>query len=138
MELVKYEKEDYALLLEWFAQYSWTPCDQACIPVHSYFVVRDGAKIGFSCFLSTDCSVAIMGMTISDKNAKNKTEAIDFLTSNLIEIAKKDGYDYLHYYTDSEVMVDRMEKQGLKVTDRGTAYILIGDLGGGRTKFFEE
>lgn len=79
-----------------------------------------------------------MGMTIADRTAKNKAAAIDFLTSNLITIAKKDGYKYLHYYTDSEVMVDRMEKQGLKVTDRGTAYILIGDLGGGHTEFFEE
>lgn len=138
MKIVKYKKEDYEILLKWFAQWEWTPCDAGCIPNNSYFVTRDGKPIAFSCFLATDCSVAIMGMTLADKEARGRKEAIDLLIQHMIDTAKKQGYKYLHYYTDSEVMVDRMEKQGLKVTDRGTAYILVGDLGGGRTEFFEE
>lgn len=138
LEIIKYTKADYKVLLEWFAQWEWTPCDADCIPTNSYFIVRDGKKVAFSCFLATDCSVAIMGMTLCDKEARGRGEAVDALIKHMIASAKSQGYKYLHYYTDSEVMVDRMERQGLKVTDRGTAYILIGDLGGGRTEFFEE
>lgn len=138
MELIKYTPKDYTTLLKWFSQYEWTPCDEACLPANSYFVVVGGQKVAFSCFLATDCSVAIMGMTIADKEARGKGAAVDFLTQNIMKIAKEQGYKYLNYFTDSKAMVDRMEKQGLKVTDRGTAYILIGDLGGGNVDFFDE
>lgn len=138
MELVKYEKTDYPLLLEWFAQYEWTPCEEECLPVNTYFVVKDGKKVALSCFLATDSIVAFLGITIADKNARGRGEAVDFLLKNITRLAAEQGYKYMNYFTDSLPMVERMEKQGFKVTDRGTAYILIGDLGGGNVDFFDD
>lgn len=138
MQIRKYNQEDFHILEKWFNQWGWQACEPECVPSNSYFVTIDDKEVAFSCFLATDCAVAIMGITISDRESRNKTKAIDYLTQNILEKAKDLGYKYIHYYTDTKAMVKRMQKQGMKVTDNGTAYVLIGSLGGTRTKFFEE
>lgn len=138
MQIRKYNQEDFHILKKWFDQWGWQACEPECIPENGYFVLLDDKEVAFSCFLATDCAVAIMGVTISDKQAKDKSKAIDYLTQNILQKAKELGYKYIHYYTDTKAMVKRMEKQGMKITDNGTAYVLIGSLGGDRIKFFEE
>lgn len=139
LSLVKFNRDLFPVLQEWFSKWNWTECDLETLPENSYFVQRDGQLIAFSCFLKTDSNLAIMGFTISNPDAVGKSEAIDWLLTQLFGIAEELGYKYIHYYTDSKPMVDRMEsKHNFLVTDNASAYILLKSLGGKNIDFFDE
>lgn len=139
LSLVKFNRDLFPVLQEWFSKWNWTECDLESIPEESYFVEREGNLIAFSCFLKTDCNLAIMGITITDPEAKGKSEAIDWLLGQLFSRATELGYKYIHYYTDSKPMVDRMQsKHDFLVTDNASAYILLKSLGGKNIDFFDE
>lgn len=138
MRIRNYKREDFPILQNWFKQWEWDECDPETIPVNSFFVEVDGSPVVFSCFLATDCNMALMGITLSDRQYKDKTPAVDFVLAHLLTQCKEKGYKYLNYYTNTPYMVQRMKKQGLKVTNHGKTWVLVGSLGGERTKFFEE
>jgi hypothetical protein len=142
LELVKYENEDYPLILEWFAKYNWAPCDADCFPVNTYFAVKDGRKLALSCFMATDSTIAFMGITLTNRDEGSpaeQSEAVDFLLKEIAQKAKEQGYNYLYNFTESRAMVYRFRKQGFRVANRGISYSIVGDLTNtGRTKFFEE
>jgi hypothetical protein len=138
LTIKKYRKAHFGILLEWFAGYSWTPCDEGTIPKNAFFVCRDGVPIAFSCFCATDCNVAIQGFTIADPEAKDRGNALDFLLAKVLDTAAEKGYKYIHYSTDNKAMVERMKKQGLMVTDDASAYLMVGSLGGKQTQFFDD
>lgn len=137
--MVKFNPDLFPVLLEWFEKWDWTPCDLETIPNNSYFVAREGELIAFSCFLATDSNLAIMGFTIANPEAEDKSAAVDWLISELLAKATQQGYKYIHYYTDSDPMVKRMQNQhSFTVTDNASAYILLKSLGGKNTDFFDE
>lgn len=139
LSLVKFNPDMFPVLLEWFAKWEWTPCDLETIPNNSYFVARGDELVAFSCFLATDSNLAIMGFTIANPEAQDKSAAVDWLISELLAKAAQQGYKYVHYYTDSEPMVKRMQNQhGFLVTDNASAYILLKSLGGKNIDFFDE
>lgn len=134
----KYNREDFPILQEWFRGWDWSECDPETIPTEAYFICRGEELIAFSCFCKTDCNVAIMGFTLANPVARDRSEAIDTLLNFIVSRARELGYKYMNYCTDNPNMVERMQKQGFIVTDNATAYILLGELGGTKGKFFDE
>lgn len=127
LSIRQFTSEDLPTLHKWGDQWNWGNIPLSHIPKNSFFVLRDGKEVAFSGFASTDCGIAIMGFTVSDRTVKD-SEAVDFLVEFLLKKAKEFGYEFFHYYTNSKPMCDRMEKQGLTVTSRNNAYILMGAL----------
>lgn len=142
MEIIKYNSEHYSLLLKWFVDYEWSPFPKTSISPNSFFVFQDNKPVAYSSIYFTyGTDIALLGFTIAnkhiDKNIRN--ECIDFLMKHIENYTKQNGYNYIHYYTDANPMVNRLEqKHGYLVTDRGSAYILAKSLNGGNLGFLDE
>ena len=130
---------DYEIIKIWFSEWEWSAPELDQIPEESWIVYINEIPVAFSCFAKTDTSAAIMGFTIARKNKiDGQSEALDYLVNHIFFRIKECGFKYLQYYTDSLSMVNRMEKLGMEVTDRGTAYILLKNISGNNHKFYDE
>lgn len=130
---------DYELIKIWFSEWEWSAPELDQIPSESYIVSVNEIPVAFSCFGKTDTSIAIMGFTIARKDKiSGKSEALDSLINHIFKRVGECGFKYLHYYTDSAIMVDRMEKLGMQVTDRASAYILLKNISGSNHRFYDE
>jgi hypothetical protein len=141
LKIKKYRDEDFHILENFFKQWEWTPCDKATIAKNAYFIYYKNSPIAFSNFATTDTNVAILGFTISDKNADKYllSQALDMLLVYLFDKAKELGYEYMHYATDSVPMVKRLDRLKLmQITDNATGYLLTGSLSGKSIDFFDE
>jgi RimJ/RimL family protein N-acetyltransferase len=140
-EILQYEKHDYPILLQWFKDYEWTPCEEKSIAKNAFLVFHDGTPIAFSNFAETDTNICMLGFTISNSNYEKTIvrEGLDQLMVFLFNKAKELGYDYIHYATDNVPMVKRLERLNLmQVTDNATGYLLTGSLTGKSIAFFDE
>jgi hypothetical protein len=140
LSVKKFDKTfDYEIIKIWFSEWEWSAPELDQIPEESWIAYVNEIPVAFSCFGKTDTSIAIMGFTIARKNrVEGQSEALDRLIEHIFSRVKECGFKYLHYYTDSLSMVNRMEKLGMEVTDRGTAYILLKNISGNNHKFYDE
>lgn len=130
---------DYEVLKSWFDSWNWTAPNLPMIPNNSYFVIRDDELVAFSCFLTTDTNMALMGYTIVNRSCNRRLEALDFLLEFLVAEAKNQGFEYMQYYTTTKGMVSAMEKQGFVSCSSGKdVYLLVKNLGGEFIEFFDE
>jgi len=130
---------DYEIIKIWFNDWGWTYPELDQIPEESWIACINDVPVAFSCFGKTDTSIAIMGFTISRKeHIENKNEAIDTVINHIFNRVKECGFKYLHYYTDHVGMVLRMERLGMQVTDRASAYILLKNIQGTNCTFYDE
>jgi len=126
-QIIKFDKtRDYELLCSWFDQWNLKHPELDQLGEESWIIYLNGIPIAFSCFAKTDTKLAIMGFTIARKeHIEGKSEAIDKLINYIFKRVNDCGFKYLYYFTDTKVMVDRMERLGMTITDNGNAYILI-------------
>jgi hypothetical protein len=140
-QILQYEKSDFPILLQWFKDYEWTPCEEKSIARNAFLVFHDGTPIAFSNFAETDTNICMLGFTISNKNYEKTIvrDGIDQLMVFLFKRAAELGYEYIHYATDNVPMVKRLERLNLmQVTDNATGYLLTGSLTGKSIAFFDE
>ena len=139
MYIRKYRSEDLELLLSWFSEWDWKGFDPSMIPENAFIAEINGSAVGFSCFASTDCSIALMGYTVITKQYLGDSKAVvDELLKSVTEAAKV-KHKYLVYYTNTAFMVPRMRKAGLKLAHKNSkTWVLVGGLNGEDTQFLEE
>lgn len=140
MHIRKYNEQDLPILQKWFSDHNWNGFDPSMIPKNAFFAVDGETPIAFSCFASTDCSIALMGYTVTNKEYLGaKGKAIDMVLAEVMAKAKESGHKYMVYYTNTAYMIPRMRKAGMKLADRhGKTYVLVNSLTGDSTEFLEE
>lgn len=142
MEIIKYTEQHYNLLVEWFGQHDWSAFPKTSISPNSFFVYQNNKPVAYSSIYFTyGTDMALLGFTIADRRVEKtvRNECIDFLIRHIETYTKNNGYKYIHYYTDANPMVSRLEeKHGYLVTDRGSAFILAKALDDSKLGFLDE
>jgi hypothetical protein len=140
MHIRKYRSEDLEMLQNWFSEWNWSGFDPSMIPQNAFIAEINGYAVGFSCFASTDCSIALMGYTVVTKQFKGDSKAVvDELLKSVTTTARDAGHKYLVYYTNTAFMVPRMRKAGLKLAhQKSKTWVLVGGLNGENTEFLED
>lgn len=140
-KLIPYNIElHYEILSNWFKQYEWNEPEASYVPKSSYVCFYKDRPIAFSGFVNTDISVAVMSFTIAEKDCDPvvRSECIEMIIKQLFSDIEKKGYKQLHYYSDKNPMVKKMQNMGMTLTDNGDAFILMKAFNNSNITFFAE
>lgn len=124
VKIRKFKPEDYGQLASWAADrdVSLPPLDA----LSTIGLIVDDVAAGFLYF--TNSSIALLeGFIANPKTDKNdRDSAVNWITLNLIELAKSNGVKILKCDTKIETVINRAYNFGFE--DKGTARVLIKEL----------
>lgn len=111
-----YQSSDYYILCEWWNKQNWQAPDRNMLPKTGLII--ENICAGF--LYKTDSDVALLEFIIAnpESNKEERSEALDLLINNLVNIAKESGYKAIFTSLQHTKLLERYKKHGFIETDK--------------------